>query len=109
MPTKLIRLKEGILVEVEVPEEEATKISNRLADRVDSTVNAIKPVLIKLCVPIAEAWKEINQEMQIERAEIEIGFGFEAEGNIYVTKAKADTNFQLKLRLKPGDTIRKIS
>ena len=105
MASKLIELEDNILVEVEVPDEEATKISNRLADKVSSSVEVIKPVLIKLCTPIAEVWKEINQEMQIEQAEVEIGFGFEAEGNIYVTKAKADTNIKVKLTLKPGETI----
>ena len=105
MATKLIKLKEGILVEVEVPEEEATKISNRLADKVSSSVDVIKPALISLCTPIVEAWKEINQEIQIEQAEVEIGFGFEAEGNVYVTKAKADTNLKVKLTLKPGEII----
>ena len=106
MPTKLIKLEEGILVEVEVPEEEAKKISNRLADKVESTVNVIKPVLITICRPIIEAWKDINQEMQVEQAEVEIGFGFEAEGNVYVTKAKADTNIKVKLMLKPSDKSR---
>lgn len=104
MATKLIKLKEGILVEVEVPENEAKKISNRVADKVTSTIDSIKPVLITLCGPIAEAWKDINQKMQIEQAEIEIGFGFEAEGNIYITKAKTDTNLKIKLILKPGNT-----
>jgi len=105
MASKLIELEDDILIEVEVPEEEATKISNRLADKVSSSVEVIKPVLIKLCTPIAETWKEINQEMQIEEAEVEFGFGFEAEGNIYLTKAKADSNIKIKLTLKPGKSI----
>jgi hypothetical protein len=101
MATKLIELEDGTLVEVEVPEDQAQQISSRFADRVSTTFDKIQPILVKTCRPIAAAWKEINQEMQIEQAEIEIGFSFEGEGNIYVTKAKAGSNLKVKLVLKP--------
>lgn len=101
MATKLIKLEDGTLVEVEVPEEEAKQIAGSTADRVNTTFDKIKPILVKTCRPITAAWKELNQEIQIEQAEIEIGFSFEGEGNIYVTKAKASSNLKVKLVLKP--------
>jgi hypothetical protein len=104
MATKLIKLEDNILVEVEVSEEEATRIAHKLADQVNSSISAIKPILITLCRPIAEAWEEINKNMHVEQAEVEIGFGFEAEGNIYITKAKTETNLTIKFTLKPDDT-----
>lgn len=103
MATKLIELEDGILVEVEVPEDQAQQISSRFADKVSTTFEKLKPILIKTCRPVAAAWKELNQDMQIEQAEIEIGFCFEAEGNIYVTKAKTGSNLKVKLVLKPKD------
>jgi hypothetical protein len=39
--------------------------------------------------------------MQIEQAEIQIGFSFEGEGNLYVTKSKAGANLTVKMVLKP--------
>ncbi|KAB8335218.1 CU044_2847 family protein [Brasilonema bromeliae] len=101
MATKLIELEDGTLVEVEVPEDQAKQISGSAADRVSTTFNKIKPILVNTCRPIADAWQELNQEMQIEQAEIEIGFSFEGEGNVYVTKAKAGSNLKVKLVLKP--------
>ena len=101
MATKLIELEDGTLVEVEVPEDQAKQISGSTADRVNTTFNKIKPILVNTCRPIAAAWQELNQEMQIEQAEIEIGFSFEGEGNVYVTKAKAGSNLKVKLVLKP--------
>jgi hypothetical protein len=106
MATKLIELEDGILVEVEVPEDQAQQISSRFADRVSTTFDKIKPLLVKTCRPVAEAWKELNQDMQIEQAEIEIGFSFEGEGNIYITKAKTGTNLKVKLVLKPKDEMK---
>lgn len=49
------------------------------------------------------AWDELNQDMHIERAEIELGLSFEGEGNIYVTKATASANLVVKLQLKPKE------
>lgn len=99
--TKLIELDDGTLIEVEVPEDQAQQISNRFADKVNTTFDKIKPILVKSCRTITAAWKEINQEMQIEKAEVEINFNFEAEGNVYVSKAKAGSHFKVKLVLNP--------
>ncbi|MBN3938686.1 MAG: CU044_2847 family protein [Nostoc sp.] len=102
MSTKLIRLDDGTLVEVEVPEEQARQISGGFADKVDATFDKIRPILVKTCKPIAAAWKEINQEMNIDQAEVQIGLSFEGEGNLYITKSKASANLTIKLVLKPS-------
>ena len=39
--------------------------------------------------------------MNIEQAEIQLGLSFEAEGNLYITKAKGNANLTIKLTLKP--------
>lgn len=103
MATKLIQLNDGTLVEVEVMPGEAQPISGGFADRVGATFDKIQPILITVCRPIADAWNEINQEMNIEKAEVELGFSFEGEGNLYVTKSKAGANLTVKLVLKPKD------
>jgi phage gp36-like protein len=101
MATKLIQLNDDTLVEVEVLEDKAEEISGGLADRVSSTFDQIKPLLIKICSPIAETWHEINKDVTIDQAEVEIGFAFEIEGNVYITKSKAEANLTVKLVLKP--------
>lgn len=101
MATKLIQLDDDVLVEVEVPSEQAQPISGGAADRVNATFDKIRPILVKTCRPIAAAWKEINQDMNIEQAEIQLGFNFEGEGNLYITKSKATANLTVKLVLKP--------
>ncbi len=103
MATKLIELEDGTLIEVEVPEDEAQQISGGFADKVSASFDKIKPVLVKTCRPITEVWKEINKDMHIEQAEIELGLSFEGEGNLYVTKSKAGANLKIKLVLKPRE------
>ena len=100
MADKLIELEDGTLVEIEVPGDQIEQISGGFADRVDATFEKIKPLLVKTCRPIAAAWKELNQEIEIEQAEVGLGLSFEGEGNLYVTKSKASANLTVKLTLK---------
>lgn len=100
MSTKLIELEDGTLVEIEVPEDQAQQISGGFADKVSSSLEKIKPLLIRACKPVSEAWGELNTEVQIEQAEVELGLSFEGEGNVYVTRSKAAANLTIKLILK---------
>lgn len=101
MPTTLIQLEDGILVEVDAADGEFHKISGGDARKVEGSLDQLKPLLIKSCQPILSAWSELNKKMIIEGAEIELGINFEAEGNVYLAKAKAGSNLSIKLILKP--------
>jgi hypothetical protein len=101
MGKKLIELEDGVLVEVEVPGEQVQEISGGFAQRVEETFEIVHPILVKTCRPIARAWKELNQEMNVEKAEVELGLSFSATGNIYVTQSTASANLKIKLILAP--------
>lgn len=103
MPTQLIQLDDGTLVEVEAKPDEVQPISGGSAKWVESTFEKIRPLLVNTCRPITAAWKELSQEMNIEQAEVELGLSFEGEGNIYVTKAKTGANLVVKLTLRPKE------
>ena len=103
MATRLIETGDGILIEVEVPEDQVEAISGGFSERVDTTFEQVKPLLTKACKPIIEVWKELNKEIEIAEAAIEIGLSFEGEGNIYITKSKASANLTVSLLLKPKD------
>jgi hypothetical protein len=102
MVTKLIKLSDGTLVEVEVAPGEAQQISGgSVAKKVESNFEKIKPALMKVCSPLADVWKELNKDVEINQAEVEIGLSFSLEGDIYIVKSKADANLKVKLLLKP--------
>lgn len=101
MNTKLIQLEDGTLVEVEVLTDQVKPVSGGFAEKVDATFDKIKPLLVRTCRPILDAWDELNQDMNIESAEVEIGLSFEAEGNLYVTRSNLGANLRVKLVLKP--------
>ena len=101
MASKLIELNDGTLVEVEVSENQAREISGGFADKVSESFDKIKPILINTCRPITAAWQELNKDMEIDQAEVQLGLSFEAEGNLFVTRSKAGANLTVKLILKP--------
>ena len=100
MASKLIKLEDGTLVEVEAAGDEVQKISGGLAEKVDATLNKIKPVLLKTCQPIVEAVKELREDIDLEQVEVEVGLSFDIEGNIYVTKTKFGANVLVRMTLK---------
>ncbi|MFX0196428.1 MAG: CU044_2847 family protein [Candidatus Hodarchaeota archaeon] len=106
MASKLIRLEDGTLVEIEISGEQIEQISGGFADKVAATFDKVRPILINICRPITASWSEISKEMHIEQAEIELGLSFEGEGNLYVTKAKAGANLTIKMVLKPKEEYR---
>jgi hypothetical protein len=97
MATKLIQLEDGLLVEAEVPENQAEPISGRVVDRVNTTLDVIEPLLTKACRPITAAWQQLSQEVQIDHAQIALGMSFTGEGNVYIAKATTGANLTVTL------------
>jgi hypothetical protein len=103
MPTKLIRLDDGVLVEVEVPPDQAQQISGGLAERVSASLDSIRPLLRTAAASITDIWRELTKDARVEQAELEIGLSFEAEGNLYIAKSTAGANLSVRLVFAPRD------
>ena len=103
MAKKFIELENGLMMEVDIPQSEIEMISggSDVVEKVDKSISAVKEVLIKSIEPITEAYKTLNQEVILEKAEVEIGIGFSAEGNIFIAKGKGSANLRVKLVLAP--------
>ena len=104
MSKKLIELENGLLMEVDLPESEIEMISggeNDIIQKVESSMSSIEKMLISSVEPITQAYKALNQDVILDRAEVEIGIGFSAEGNIFIAKGKGSTNLKVKLVLSP--------
>lgn len=98
MNTMLVTLKDGVMVEVEEPENHQVGTS-----KLESTFEKVRPLLLNTCQPIVSVWHELNKEVKIKQAEIELGLSFEAEGNLYITKSKANANLTIKFIIVSPD------
>lgn len=101
MGTKLIELADGTLVEVEVSSGQPEQISGGVFEKVESTLKKVEPILISIGEPIAAAWKKLSEEVHAEGIEVEVNLGFEAEGNIYITRSGVNANLTVKMTFKP--------
>lgn len=98
MATRLIRLSDGTLVEAEVDPQEATEIAGGSAKRVEGSLASVEPILVNVCRPIASAWDAMTS-LHVESVQVELSLSFEAEGNVFLTKARAGANLTVTLSL----------
>ena len=102
MATKLIELNDGILVEVEVSPDQARPIAGGAAEKVlGATLERLTPMIVQVARPVVAAWEQLNQDMDVESADIELALNFESEGNLYLAKASAGANITIAFTLKP--------
>jgi hypothetical protein len=95
---EIITLQDNIRVEAEITQARAAFKHGK----VDQSLDAIQPVLIRAVQPIAAAWKELNRGMTVSEAQVELGFGFEASGNVFLATTKGNVNLKVTLTLKPA-------
>jgi hypothetical protein len=108
MSKKLVELENGLLMEVEMSADDnkIQQISGgdgEIVNRVEASMGMVEKVLIQSVQPIVHAYNVLNQEVVLEKAEVEIGIGFSAEGNIFVAKGSTSANLKVKLVLKPKE------
>ena len=104
MASRLVKLEDGLLVEIAVPEDHVDQISGRMAEKVRASMANIEHVLSALGKPLKSTWEALNQDVAIESAEVELGLNFEAEGNLYITKGSVGANLTIKLTMAPKST-----
>jgi hypothetical protein len=69
--TKLIQLDDGTLVEVTAAPGEVRQIAGGLAERVGATVEKLRPVIMKICRPIVDSFREMSTTTNVEHVEVE--------------------------------------
>jgi hypothetical protein len=97
MSTKLIRLDDQTLVEVDGPPHEAFQVSSSAAEKVAATLGTIQPFLLQVCAPLRAAWRELSRDTDVAGAAVELSFGFEAEGQLFLAKTKGSGNVKVTI------------
>jgi len=100
--TKLIRLDDGVLVEVEAEEGMPTRIAANTADDVGVALDKVQDLLRKAVAPVAAVWGELNRDLTIEKVEISLALGVEAGGNLFIARGTGSANVSFKLIVRPS-------
>lgn len=102
MASELIKLENGVLIEIENSDNNIEQISGGSANQLDKNIDIIVPLLKRVISPLKNTFDELNKDMSIEKAEVEIGLGFEAGGDVFIVKGKGKANLSVKLILLPS-------
>lgn len=97
--TKILKLNDGVEVEVEIKDDQAQEISDS-ALSVNTSLNQLQTLLTKVVEPISNTYKELSKDMSIESAKISIGVKIGIEGNFILAKSTAGANIQVELTMK---------
>ncbi|MCK4503241.1 MAG: hypothetical protein KAU22_09400 [Desulfuromonadales bacterium] len=97
--TRIIKLKDGIEVEVEVDEKHAYEISDK--ESVKSSIDEIQNLLSKVMKPISNTYKELSKDMSIDSAKVTVGVKIGLEGNFILAKSTAGANIQVEMTVRP--------
>jgi hypothetical protein len=99
--SNIITLKDGLMVEIDINENEkyAKEISSD--DIIDTSIEKIQDFLLKVIKPISNTYKELDKEMSIHETKITIGVKSGAEGNFILAKSNISSNIQVEMTLKP--------
>lgn len=104
MGTKLIEFSDGILVEVGVQRDQKQEMSAAGAERLTRNFSVLSDMVRKLAGPVQNAFSSFAAEgiapFGVNSAEVELGLGFTAEGNFFVSKAACEASLAIKICFK---------
>lgn len=103
MGTRLIELKDGLRVEVEAGDEGMEQVASGMEERLEGALEDAQALLMKAVSPVVAVWKEMNREVNVSQAEVELALGFSAEGNLFLAKGSGSANIKFKLTVKPPE------
>lgn len=99
---KVIKLDDGLEIEVEVDDDQPMEISNHRG-AVSSSINDIQSLLTKVMQPISNTYKELDKNMSIDAAKVTVGVKVGVEGNFILAKSSVGAHIQVEMTLRASD------
>ena len=99
----IIKLQDGLRIQAEITDYQVSSPGKE----VQTTIDAVRPLLVKAVEPVVSAWTELSKTANLEKAEIELSFGIESSGNFFIASAKGSASLKVTLTIsrKPaGET-----
>lgn len=101
--SQIIHFADGIMVEIAASPDRTAPISGKSAERVPYAFQAATEMVAGVIRSFLASTSKELVAVGIKEAEIEFGIGFSLEGNIYVTKTKAEGNIGIRFKLPASD------
>jgi hypothetical protein len=99
--TSVVMFNDNVLIEISGGPGRAQPITANQIDNVNRNFSDVVKAISNFVEPLATTVQSSLAKLEIESAEIDLGFSFSAEGNIVVCKASAEGSIHIKLSVKP--------
>jgi hypothetical protein len=105
IPLEIDGTNDEIYIEV-IPTGNQTGIQQRSKDSVadkltpDDFRRMIRQAVMPACRTFVDVWRELNQPMSAESAEVEFNLGFTASGSAVIMQASGQASFKVKVTWK---------
>lgn len=96
---KIIKMSDGLEVEVEINEDEVYEISSN--STIDSSITKVSELLTKVISPVSDAYRALQEKNTIESTKVTVGVKFGASGNVFVAKSSAEANITVEMIIRP--------
>lgn len=101
--TEIIPLADGIQVEVDVAE--GRRAVSTASDIATKGWNQVEGVLRQITGPFVNVYRDLAKDASISEIAVEVGLSFQAEGGIFVVKARGTANLNVTIKLKPTTIV----
>lgn len=95
---KIIKLNDGLDVEIEIDETQARQIS--FENKINTSIEDIDIFLSKVITPISNTYKELNKSVNISETKVIIGIKFGIEGGFILAKSTAEAHIQVEMVMR---------
>jgi hypothetical protein len=105
IPLQIDGTNDEVYIEV-IPTGNQTGIQQRSKDKVADKLTAdefkqmIRQAVMPACQTFVDVWRELNQPMTAESAEVEFNLGFTASGSAVIMQASGQASFKVKVSWK---------
>lgn len=96
---KIINLKDGICVEVEIDDQQAKEISFQ-NNTVSTSIEEVNDFLIKIIRPISDTYKSLIQDVNISETKVTLGVKIGVEGGFILAKSTAEAHIQVEMTIR---------
>jgi len=94
---RIITLKDGVDVEIEVDDQQAYEISD--GSLVDSSIDKMQNLIAKVCTPISNTFNDLERHINVESTKVTIGVKVGIEGNFILAKSTGEAHIQVEITL----------
>lgn len=97
--TNMVQFQDGVIVEIIHETEEMRAISGGAARKLSSAFSAAGEMITRAMKSIVASTADGLRDAGVSEAEIELGIGFSAEGQVYVAKAAGEGNIKITIKV----------